>query len=351
MRRALVFAAALAGAATLAGTAGAVTITPVMSGLDSPRGLAWGPEGALYVAEAGRGGPGPCAPIARGVNCYGATGAVSRLWHGVQSRMVEGLPSVFNPVTTDIGGPHDISFQGRGGAYVTIGWGGNPAARAALGSAGALFGNVLKLEPSGRWRSVADVSAVEAALNPAGGPVDSNPYGILAEPGGRYVTDAGGNDLLHVAANGDVSVVATFAPVAAPPPFGQADAVPTEVERGPDGALYVSELTGVPFAIGAAGVYRVGANGAPTLYAGGFKMITDFTFGPDSSLYVLEYASSPVFIGGPGLLVRVAPDGTRSVVTAALTHPTSVTVGPDGALYVSNNGDVPGIGEVLRIEP
>ena len=29
-------------------------VTVVMSGLDSPRGLTFGPEGALYVAEAGR---------------------------------------------------------------------------------------------------------------------------------------------------------------------------------------------------------------------------------------------------------------------------------------------------------
>ena len=29
------------------------TVTVVMSGLDNPRGLAFGPEGALYVAEAG----------------------------------------------------------------------------------------------------------------------------------------------------------------------------------------------------------------------------------------------------------------------------------------------------------
>jgi hypothetical protein len=65
-------------------------------------------------------------------------------------------------------------------------------------------------------------------------------------------------------------------------------------------------------------------------------MVTDFTFGPDGSIYALEYASSPVLIGGPGLLVRIAPDGTRSVVTSALNHPTSVVYGEDGALYVSN---------------
>ena len=44
----------------MVGPAAAQTATSVvMSGLDNPRGLAFGPEGALYVAEAGRGGTGP----------------------------------------------------------------------------------------------------------------------------------------------------------------------------------------------------------------------------------------------------------------------------------------------------
>ena len=39
------------------GAALAATPTPVMTNLDNPRGLAFGKDGALYVAEAGRGGP------------------------------------------------------------------------------------------------------------------------------------------------------------------------------------------------------------------------------------------------------------------------------------------------------
>jgi hypothetical protein len=40
-------------------------VTVVMSGLDNPRGLALGRNGTLYVAEAGRGGTGPCALTGR----------------------------------------------------------------------------------------------------------------------------------------------------------------------------------------------------------------------------------------------------------------------------------------------
>jgi hypothetical protein len=238
-----------------------------------------------------------------------------------------------------------ISFQGRGTAFVTIGWGGNPTLRANLGTVGSNVGVLLQVEPSGRWRFDADISDFERARNPAGGPVDSNPYGVLVLAGDKYVTDAGGNDLLRVAANGEVSLVATF-----PPASNGAEPVPTEVERGPEGSLYVSLLTGAPFTAGVAGIYKI-VSGQPQLAQGGFKTITDFTFGPDGSMYVLEHATSATGFGGSGRLTKVAPNGTRTVITTALNRPTSVLVGDDGALYVSNNGVSVGTGEVLRIQP
>ena len=112
----------------------AATTTVVMSNLNAPRGLAWGPEGALYVVETGTSAvTGPCATVYRGTNCYSGTGSVSRLWRGQQERVVEGLPSTYNAATFDIGGAQHISFQGRGNMQVTVGWGGAPSARAQLG--------------------------------------------------------------------------------------------------------------------------------------------------------------------------------------------------------------------------
>ena len=150
--------------------------------------------------------------------------------------------------------------------------------------------------------------------------------------------------------NGGVSLVATFPKTPAPAPFGQSDPVPTEVQRGPDGALYVSTLSGVPFLPGTAKIYRVGSGGTPAVYADGFKTITDFAFGLDGSLYVLEYASG-AFLAPPGRVVHVALSGVRTVVTAALTNPTGILLGSDGAIYVSNFGNLDNVGQVLRIVP
>ncbi|MDQ3698466.1 MAG: ScyD/ScyE family protein [Gemmatimonadota bacterium] len=334
----------------------AASIDTVMSGLNSPRGLAWGPGGALYVAEAGTTvAPGPCAPVARGTNCYSGTGSISRLLGSHQERILSGLPSVFNPIAGDIIGPNDISFMGPGNAFVTIGWGAAPAARAALGELGHLFGSIIKIRRNGQWSVSADVAGFEAEHNPGGGHLDSNPFGLLAVPNRQYVADAGGNSLVEVTTSGKVSLVATFPPTPVPPgpfnpPFVESEAVPTEVTRGPDGALYVSTLSGVPFLPGAAKIYRVVPGAAPQVYAEGFTQITDFDWGPDGSLYVVQYASAP-FFGGPGALIHVAPNGDRTTVTTALFHATGVLVGPDGAVYVSDNGNLENVGQVLRIVP
>ena len=341
-----VLALALAGA----GATGAATTRVVMSGLDNPRGLAFGPEGALYVAEAGRGGAGPCfnPPIRGGTMCYGATGAISRLWRGEQSRIASGLPSYANILTGEAAGPHDISFLGRGHAQVTIGWAGEGLPRSVLPVVGEQFGRLLQFSASGNWHEVADLTGYEFLTNPDRGILDSNPYGLLAEPGSAVVTDAGGNSLLRVRANGDIFTIATFPSRTS---GRSTDAVPTAVVAAPGGAYYVSELTGVPFAAGAANIYRVVPGQAPTIAYSGFTTVLDLAVGPDGSLYVLEHSTGPVFFALPGRLTKIAPDGTRSTVIAGLTRPTSVAVSPDGDIYVFHRGNAIGVGEVLQIQP
>src|SRR4051812_32606913 len=110
----------------------APNVTCVMTGLDNPRGLAFGPRGSLFVAEAGRGDTDtkPCK-AGTGFNCYGHTGAVTRLWRGDQVRVATGMPSLSFVLGAQARGPHDLLFwPGKGvqpsvlgeeGALVTIG--------------------------------------------------------------------------------------------------------------------------------------------------------------------------------------------------------------------------------------
>lgn len=349
----------LSGVGTLALAGSAVAQTVVMSGLDNPRGLAFSPNGALYVAEAGRGGPGPCAVnTATGeTRCFGKSGAITRLWMGRQTRVVQGLESHALPDGSSASGPNDISFQGTGGAHIALGLGGDPDFQQTLG--GKYLGKLIHMAASGKWRVVADVAAHEFSTNPAGGPHDSNPFGVLAEPGGRLVADAGANALFSVAANGRVETVAVFPPLPNPTPVGppMVEAVPTAVARGFDGDLYVTQLTGFPFAPGVANIYRVAPGQDPVVHCGGFKALMDLAFGPDGSLYVVENAVGGVppfglfFLPNTGRVSRVAPDCTVTPLLQGLNRPTAVAVGADGAVYVTNNGVTAGAGQVLMITP
>jgi sugar lactone lactonase YvrE len=351
--------------------AAATTWTVVVGALDNPRGVAFGPEGALYIAQAGRGGDGACGPGPEGTRCYGDTGAITRydLRSGAVTDVVTGLPSL----ATEDGqmfaiGPNDLSLQGRGNLFFTIGFGGDPGTRqTTFGPDGAKLARLGRATPDGQWRLLSDLGQFEADENPTGDEEDSNPYGILALPGKQVVADAGANALLEIRANGAIAPLATFADrlALAPPFLGlppgtqiPMDTVPTSVALGPDGDFYVGQLTGFPFPVGAANIYRVPARGGtPQVFATGFTHIVDLTFGPDGSLYVVEIAKNGLLAAfnandWTGALIRIAPDGTRTeLVPGILTAPGGVAVGADGTLYVTNNSIYSGIGEVIRIRP
>jgi hypothetical protein len=335
------------------------SVLVIASGLDNPRGLGFGPDGALYVTEAGRGGTSTLCAIDPGTGanrCYGPTGAITRISGvGVHQRVVTGLPSIAQVGGGFAAGPTDIDFA-FGSAWVLVSFAGNPAARAPFEAAGIRLGWLVRVLPTGQWDPIVDVSAHEAATNPAGGPVDSNPHRLRVLSNRAVIADAGANALLQIGLNGVISTLAVF-PSRTLPNGSTMESVPTTVAEGANGALFVGELTGQPFPVGAARVYFVPpAGGAPVPVAGGFTTIIDIAVSPNGGGYVLEHDADGIIPTlGPGVagrIVRIHPDGTQTVISApALVKPAGITIGPDGALYVTNRSIFAGTGEVLRIVP
>ena len=343
----------------------------VVSGLNNPRHLRFGPDGKLYVAEAGTGGPvspGPCGadPETQARSCVGATGSLARVdvVGRTKTEVLTGLPSVAVSDGTGASGPADVTFEADSFHVLVQDTNLRPDGTNVFGAPGRLLGHLVTAaagSSSGTWAPGPDFGAYEARYNPdhgagarPGNEIDSNPYAIAPYQGGYVVADAAGNDLLSVSPTGAISTLAVFpthlesvpagvaGPTAATLP---AQSVPTSVVVGPDGALYVGELTGFPFKTNQSVVYRVVPGHQPTVYATGFTAISDLAFDHAGRLIVVEISQAHINGNAPGAVVRVEPNGLHSLLAShGLTFPTGIAVGPDGTIYVSDFGVLPGTG-------
>jgi len=371
---------ALAAAAPAAAAAGdGAKLVVVARNLNNPRKIFVRPAGVLYVVEAGVGGNDKCLPPLSSPACVGRSGSVTEIARGRQHRVVTGLVSVSGVIRQRAQGPADVVVLG-GRFYIllqdtTI----DAKGRNGLGPDGRYAGDLIRT-PAGRARprEIADFAAYEAAHNPDRGagrgarygdpPLDSDPYALTGYRGGFAVADAAGNDLLYVDRTGKISTLAVFPTqtVRISPTVARAirapagtrslvvQSVPSSVAVGPDGALYVGELTGIPFQPGTARIWRIVPGHKPTIYATGFTTISDLAFQGKDMLVVEIAARGLLDPSSPGALIRLQPNGKRTVMASrGLTAPTGVAVA-GGRIYVSNNGLFPGTGpgphgELLRV--
>ena len=351
----------------------AIEPTPFVlaSGLEGPRGLRFGPDGYLYVAEAGTGGtnstvgqctqvPGP--PGGPGPDTGGLSARISKISpSGKVTTVASGFPSVTigpNGVNGTIG-VADVVFL-DGDLYALIGGGGcshgnphNPSGIAKVN---------LK---NGSWHLIADIGAwlkthpakYESAddFEP-----DGTLYSLIAHDGALLTVEPNHGQVISVTKSGEIKQVIDIS-------ASEGHIVPTSIAVR-DGSFFVGNLNLFPIDPQWARILTISRadrddfeNVPPGLQPergyrivsskAGFTTVVAVDFGPDGLLYVLELSDGAGFpTPGLGKVVRVLHSGAIEDVVTNLSVPAGMIFGPDRRLYVSNLGAAPaGAGQILRV--
>jgi hypothetical protein len=333
---------------------GPVVVRPYATGLTSPRGLTFGPDGLLYVAEAGSGGPvlatgtSDCPARFNIFSPYsgGNSGRVLRVRaDGSKATVAAGLPSATD-ATGAAFGPTDLAFIGNT-LYVLVEMGGCshglPQADAAI----------LRINADGTTTQVANLAAWLAA-NPPHFIKDAGPDSDF-EPGGVWHSMIAVGDALYVVeTNRGMLVKVTPATGAIEKLYDMS------IDNAEHNPIVMAQHRG-KFYVG-----TFGEDGGPSELA-----VFDASF----SGYALPFKSSNPIVGlawrrehlyaleifplgepwspDSANLVSFKPaTGERKqVATKFASFPNGLVVGPDGALYTSNvaSGGAQGDGSVLRI--
>lgn len=193
---------------------------------------------------------------------------------------------------------------------------------------------------------------------------ESHPYATAVAGGVTYVADAGANAVFAVSAAGEVSTVAVIKPVKVKISTDGAEAlglprctvgrkyafesVPTDIEVGPDGALYVTSLPGGPEdgSLGANGrVLKVNpATGRVKLVAGGLISPTGVAVATNGDVYVAQLFR--------GVISRIKAGRSKVRTYLEVPLPAAVETTPTGLLATVNA--LPGKkpkGKVVTITP
>jgi len=321
--------------------------TKLTGDLNSPRGMKVGPDGMIYIAEAGSGGTTVVGP-ADNSSMSGNTGRISKIdpATGTRTTVADNLPSNAGS-EGDAVGPADVAFIGSQLYYVqthggaAYGFPNNPTGLYKVNS----NGTVTLVADIGKFNIATPVNDISSGTQ-QDIEIGGNPYAMTVRDGAFLVTDGNQNQVMKITTAGAITRLNEF----------PGHPVTTGITFNGSGPLFVSALGQFPFAAADGKVYQVGyPSGSVSTVASGVSSLTDVEFS-GSQLYALNFADqAPDLSMGPwipftGKLMKLdASTGTFTPIVTGFTATTAVIFIGDTA-YVSNNG-VPFVapGEVWKI--
>lgn len=333
-------------------------VTTYATGLTNPRGLTFGPDGHLYVAEAGTGGSllatglGDCPAQFNIYSPYSAgySGRVVRvLADGTMQVVADHLPSTQDAYGGGFG-PTDVAFIGDT-LYVLIEMGGCPHGLPDDLPA------ILRVNDDGSTTPVANLNAWLAA-NPPHFIKDNDPATTDLEPGGVFHSMIAVDGLLYVVETNRGLLLRVD------PATG---AITLLYDMSSDDAEH-NPIVMTPSAHGFV-VGTFGEDGGPAELAEFNRQFTRYRLLPGAlhplvglawhggALYGVEiFPHDDPWTTDSARLVRFDRHSGRrtEVLTGFASVPIGLVRGPDGALYTSNgamSAAPPGDGSILRIQP
>src|SRR5205814_6762497 len=309
----------------------------------------------LDVPEGGTGAPdspeGCCDQVIPPVGPYTGSVTGSRISkldaNGVRTTAVDHLPSSQTSATTGnlTSGAADIAFLSER-RFTSC----SPALAAhGVSQVPEMPNGLLRVNADGTTELIANLSAFVKANpvahpNPGDFEPDGTWYSMIALGDTLYAVEPNHGELDKITASGQISRIADIS-------ASQGHIVPTALAY--HGNFYVGNLNTFPVVPGSSKILKITPSGNVTVAIEGLTTVLGLLFDGRDRMYVLETSTAP---GDPtpftGKVIRVDRSGHQTEIASGLFFPTGMTLGPDGALYVSNVGFGPPpvrLGEILRI--